>query len=958
MNTVPAHLPFSPCGNVHAADIQAPMSFPRRRRRRTQLNNRKYGQRRLSTTTLSLERLEERQLLSADLSYQVSADPTPLNVTPEWVVASSYTSEAVAPSSATTEVHTLWTDNTRPSIASVNEPQALEVGVRFTPSTSGYISGVRFYKGPGNVGTHIGNLWTSSGQLLATATFTNETASGWQEVEFDTPVPVAAGQTYVASYFAPNGDFSVKRGYFSSPYASGPLNVAVGGGVFRYGNSSAFPSQSYANSNYWVDVVMVATPPVDATAPTVTSITPANGATDVATTSTPRITFSETMNVATITNTNLRLLDGGVSVAASVSYNPTTRSATLTPAAPLDDETTYVLSVSGVTDLAGNRLARAFTSNFTTVASPPSSATTEVHTLWTDNTRPSIASVNEPQALEVGVRFTPSTSGYISGVRFYKGPGNVGTHIGNLWTSSGQLLATATFTNETASGWQEVEFDTPVPVAAGQTYVASYFAPNGDFSVNRGYFSSPYASGPLNVAVGGGVFRYGNSSAFPSQSYANSNYWVDVVMVATPPVDADAFFESTPSRASTLDPQGIYPQGQQIAFGLYAVQGLNDFDSTKTNMQRVMEEGFTMAGPYYHRDWQGLEFVHQAAEHNLKFTYQLRPHPSLDGLPLSSRRDAIATLSDADIAAVVREQVEAVIDDPVANATVARWAITPEEIRHWVDQDLRYLEIAVDTLRQVETERGVAPRPVWNYQSGIRTAEQLIITNARLDVVAKGTYLTTLHDRGPQRSGRAIWSYDQVVEAAMHLDATPQNIFQLFEDFTDPLTGTNATEIRRVIRNDVYLALVRGIESLNVFSMFENRPSLTTHNEQFEAYGSVARDLTGELGLQEAFLFGERKDDLDIRPTNFDDTFTYTHTDGSTFEYNTLQAANIALGTNRYVVLVNTTESTMNVAIEGLPADYEVVDLFANLSGTSTGATYSTSLPALGVKVLKFSRAE
>jgi Domain of unknown function (DUF4082) len=32
------------------------------------------------------------------------------------------------------------------------------------------------------------------------------------------------------------------------------LHVPVGGGVFRYGSSSGFPSQTYANSNYWVDV--------------------------------------------------------------------------------------------------------------------------------------------------------------------------------------------------------------------------------------------------------------------------------------------------------------------------------------------------------------------------------------------------------------------------------------------------------------------------------------------------------------------------------------------------------------------------------------------------------------------------------------------------------------------------------------------------------------------------------
>ena len=45
------------------------------------------------------------------------------------------------------------------------------------------------------------SLWSSTGTLLATGTFSNETASGWQELDFSSPVAVTAGTTYVASYF-------------------------------------------------------------------------------------------------------------------------------------------------------------------------------------------------------------------------------------------------------------------------------------------------------------------------------------------------------------------------------------------------------------------------------------------------------------------------------------------------------------------------------------------------------------------------------------------------------------------------------------------------------------------------------------------------------------------------------------------------------------------------------------
>ena len=52
--------------------------------------------------------------------------------------------------------------------------------MKFQSSVPGWVAGVRFYKGAGNNGTHTGSLWTASGTLLATGTFTNETASGWQ----------------------------------------------------------------------------------------------------------------------------------------------------------------------------------------------------------------------------------------------------------------------------------------------------------------------------------------------------------------------------------------------------------------------------------------------------------------------------------------------------------------------------------------------------------------------------------------------------------------------------------------------------------------------------------------------------------------------------------------------------------------------------------------------------------
>src|SRR6202008_251537 len=105
-------------------------------------------------------------------------------------------------------------------------------------------------------------------------------------------------------------------------------------------------------------------------------------------------------------------------------------------------------------------------------------------TIFPASATPTTVTDSDNKSVELGVKFSASQAGTISGIRFYKGPQNTGTHTGSLWTSTGQQLATVTFTNETASGWQEATFSSPVSITAGTTYVASYHAPVGKYSIN------------------------------------------------------------------------------------------------------------------------------------------------------------------------------------------------------------------------------------------------------------------------------------------------------------------------------------------------------------------------------------------------------------------------------------------------------------------------------------------
>ncbi len=154
---------------------------------------------------------------------------------------------------------------------------------------------------------------------------------------------------------------------------------------------------------------------------------------------------------------------------------------------------------------------------------------------------PATAASPDPNSVELGVKFRSDVAGFITGIRFYKGTGNSGTHIGDLWSSTGTLLARATFSGETATGWQSVSFDQPVAINANTTYVASYLAPAGNYALNSGYFAtSSFDNAPLHALKdgtdgGNGVYRYTTTPAFPTSTSQSSNYWIDVVFSPTAP---------------------------------------------------------------------------------------------------------------------------------------------------------------------------------------------------------------------------------------------------------------------------------------------------------------------------------------------------------------------------------------------------------------------------------------
>jgi hypothetical protein len=156
-----------------------------------------------------------------------------------------------------------------------------------------------------------------------------------------------------------------------------------------------------------------------------------------------------------------------------------------------------------------------------------------------DFATPAVIDSNDGSSVVLGVKFSSEVAGNVTGIRFYKAPANIGTHIGSLWSAGGTMLASGTFTGETASGWQQLYFSSPVAIAANTTYIASYLAPKGHYSdTSSGFATAGFPNPPLlalaNTTSVNGVYKYSPTNVFPTGSYKATNYWVDLDFEPTP----------------------------------------------------------------------------------------------------------------------------------------------------------------------------------------------------------------------------------------------------------------------------------------------------------------------------------------------------------------------------------------------------------------------------------------
>jgi hypothetical protein len=294
------------------------------------------------------------------------------------------------------------------------------------------------------------------------------------------------------------------------------------------GGTGLFPTASFANSNYWVDVAFEST---DNQAPAF------SGLDDLSTME--NNTFVGTIAATDADNNALSFGIAGGDDASRFVINADTGSLSFGAAPDFElpsdanGDNVYEVVIS-VSDGIAAAVERAYS---VTVTNDPTEPDADTSVLFASNS-PLATVVDDPGSYELGAKFQATTDGAISALRYYRGvedSGDTDTRTLNLWDSLGNNLGSVTVVSDPGeSGWQFGILAAPIEIDADDTYIVSY-GTSQNYVYSSGFFDSDWVSAdgillaPAGASSGGnGVF--GTSvGAFPTASYNNTNYWADVV---------------------------------------------------------------------------------------------------------------------------------------------------------------------------------------------------------------------------------------------------------------------------------------------------------------------------------------------------------------------------------------------------------------------------------------------
>jgi hypothetical protein len=276
------------------------------------------------------------------------------------------------------------------------------------------------------------------------------------------------------------------------------------------------------------------------------------------------------------------------------------------------------------------------------------------------------------------------------------------------------------------------------------------------------------------------------------------------------PVTSNDFFGSAARAGDALPAEGIYPRGQKLCFTGYS-----------GNPARDLTNGFTVAGPVYGNQ---LPYLERCFSNGWPVIAHIGAH-----VTFADKNPAKYKVNEPALREEIQKQVRALAD----HKEVAWWAVSPEELRPWRGDEMKYLAIVADTIRKTDPQR----RPIYLYNPNHRDAGTLKAIAKQVDVVAKGCYVNSV---GQKRNRAWVrWSVEQELEAIRVAGRSNAIAVVMPELCRDPAPAEDK-EIRGWVRHDVYLGLASGAKGVFIWSLFPRKEVKRTWSLWYKPTPSAA----------------------------------------------------------------------------------------------------------------------
>jgi len=380
---------------------------------------------------------------------------------------------------------------------------------------------------------------------------------------------------------------------------------------------------------------------------------------------------------------------------------------------------------------------------------------------------------------------------------------------------------------------------------------------------------------------------------------------------------------------------GIYPRGDKLAFMGYS-----------GDPGRDLTNGFTVAGPVY---GDPTSYLERCFSNGWPVVAHIGPN-----VTFKDDRPDKYQLDEPSLRAEVARQIK----ELAPHKEIVWWAIRPEELRPWRKEEMKYLEIVCEAIRQNDPQQ----RPIYHYNPNHSDAQRLEAVARHLDVVAKGCYVNRC---GKKRDRAWVrWSIEQELAAIKTAGRPKAMALVMPELISDPEPGEEG-EIRNWVRHDVYLGLASGAKGVCIFSLFNRKEVRLTWQRWYDAYAECARELNGPRALAQVFLFGERRSDIRIELVKGNGSATVplggAVQTGTTSEREraareikmpSWTTAEFLHRGSRYLFLINSANEPATFALGNLPLKSRAENAFDDSRIAWTNGMLT--MPAYGVVALRF----